>query len=319
MFNSIIGYLDMPIKETTVFTPFLQAMGWALSKNNSNILIEILIDDKPAGKTKLSMERPDIAKAYPSIKDALHSGFLFRIDLQYYQDGTHFLKAIATDGKEKKVIGISKFELYYKKFENFSNKIQDEYLDRWKSSKPDAKLTWDLNITGDAFVELAKKFNAFSPEKKILELGPGYGRILSSIISKKLPFKSYTGIDISEKNMEVLKKKFNQNNINFTIGEFTEITLEEKFDTVLSSLTLKHQYPTFYKSLKNISQFVKNDGLIIFDVRENKENELKEPDFEKLEKLGPYLNTLEGDGVFVGYYARSEVLAILKKNSSKIN
>ena len=56
-------------------------------------------------------------------------------------------------------------------------------------------------ISGDAFVELAKKYCDFSAKKSILELGPGYGRILASLISKEIPYNHFTGIDISINNI----------------------------------------------------------------------------------------------------------------------
>jgi len=148
----------------------------------------------------------------------------------------------------------------------------EKALERWKETGPDAGLTWGQDINGDKFIELAKKYNLFSPEKNILELGPGYGRILKSIISKNVPFKHYTGIDISKKNIDMLRKNFNKPNIEFLEGSFTEVSLDRKYDVVLSSLTLKHQFPTFYNSLKNITNFVNNGGKFFFDLLENNES-----------------------------------------------
>ena len=69
------------------------------------------------------------------------------------------------------------------------NKILEKSLERWKNCYPDRYLTWGKMITGHAFVELAQKYCNFTSAKRILELGPGYGRILASLLYKKIPFE----------------------------------------------------------------------------------------------------------------------------------
>jgi len=67
----------------------------------------------------------------------------------------------------------------------------------------------------------------------------------------------------------MLKEKFPQKNIEFIQGNFSEISLDKKFDAVFSTLVMQHQYPTFYETLENISQFVNEGGLIFFDLPEH--------------------------------------------------
>jgi len=135
---------------------------------------------------------------------------------------------------------------------------------------PTNDLTWSLDVSGHNFIDLLeKKYHIFAPEKSILELGPGYGRILASIISKEIPFRDYVGVDISPNNIRELENKFGSKNITFLNGNFSDVSLGKKFDVVISSLTLKHQFPTFYESLKNIVKYVTNDAFIVFDILEN--------------------------------------------------
>ena len=66
----------------------------------------------------------------------------------------------------------------------------EKSLKRWNECPPNKELTWGFHLTGDAFVDLANKYNCFSDEKSILELGPGYGRILNFLIHKKIPLSN---------------------------------------------------------------------------------------------------------------------------------
>jgi len=188
----------------------------------------------------------------------------------------------------------------------------EQAISRWKESGPNKGLTWGKIISGDAFIELAKKYDIFSPEKSILELGPGYGRILSSVISKKIPFKHYTGLDISQKSFQELEKKFSDENIDFELGDFKSVKLKRKYDIVLSSAVLKHQFPTFYESLKNIHNFINNSGIFFFDLRENLDFKDNRKELSDLIKLGPSKsNWEEGTKTYVAYYTQDEVRKLI--------
>jgi ubiquinone/menaquinone biosynthesis C-methylase UbiE len=195
--------------------------------------------------------------------------------------------------------------------------ISKEYanaLKRWQACKPNEGLTWGVKITGDAFIGLAQKRNIFSPYRSVLELGPGYGRLLSSILSMNIPFKSYTGIDISENNIQYLQGNFKQNNIDFVQGNFNAVKLNGKYDIVLSSLTLKHQYPSFLDALRNIDQYVSNDGVYFFDLLENRNMYDGNEDLTK----SPSKIAWEKDGVYIALYTQKEVLRILDSISLQI-
>lgn len=210
------------------------------------------------------------------------------------------------------------------------NDLVEKALERWKNCIPNGYLTWGRMVTGNAFVDLAQKYCSFSSEKSIMDLGPGYGRLLASIISKNIPFKNYTGVDISQKNIEMLKDHFKMENINFIQGSFSNVVLPSKYDIVISSLVLKHQYPTFYDSLKNILKFVNNDGILFFDLIENKElNESK--NLMDLLELGPSQHELhesrsqselspwkKGPDTHVARYTKKDLSLLLENLSLNI-
>jgi len=186
----------------------------------------------------------------------------------------------------------------------------DAALKRWKTVEPDVGLTWNLDITGDAFVELASKWNCFSKDKSILELGPGYGRITTSIIGRNIPFTYYTGLDISEKNLNFLREKFRAENMEFLQGEFASVILRRKYDLVISSLTLKHQYPTFERCLKNISNYMNPGALCFFDLLENLSADSRKVN---LLKKGPMKKSWEPDNTYIATYTKREVLQLLRR------
>ncbi len=185
---------------------------------------------------------------------------------------------------------------------------------RWLSCQPNEGLTWGIKITGDSFIELAQKYMIFSSNRSILELGPGYGRLLSSILRMNIPFKSYTGVDISKNNIEYLGHHFRQKDIDFVEGCFSEVRLNRKYDIVLSSLTLKHQYPTFHNSLANIDQYVNDNGMYCFDLMENRNIYDGKEDLTK----GPSLVSWEKDGTYIAHYTQKECLRILDRIPLKI-
>jgi len=192
--------------------------------------------------------------------------------------------------------------------------IVKKSLQRWKQCPPNTNLTWGRDITGDGFVKLLNKYNIFSENKNLLELGPGYGRVLSSIISQNLPFKQYVGIDLSQKNISMLKEKFPQKNIEFIQGNFSEISLDKKFDAVFSTLVMQHQYPTFYETLENISRFVNEGGLIFFDLPEHGVKYGKENlNLKTLLTNGPKKAIWEkhNNNTYIGRYNREEIQLIL--------
>ncbi len=95
---------------------------------------------------------------------------------------------------------------------------------------------------------------------------------MSSLIINKIAFSQYTAIDLSKNNIEKLRADYaSYKNCDFIQGAFESIVLDKKdYDVVISSLTLKHQYPTFVNTLKNIKKYVKKDGgLFVFDLIEN--------------------------------------------------
>ncbi len=144
--------------------------------------------------------------------------------------------------------------------------IKKNYLKRWENCHPGPLLTGHWILNGNEYINTIKKYITFSFETTILELGPGYGRLLKSFLRKQFSFKKYIGIDISKKNIDFLKNNFKQENIEFIHSSFVNLNIDSDVDIIFSSLVLKHQYPTFFESLKHIIKFMKKEGILFFDL-----------------------------------------------------
>ena len=173
---------------------------------------------------------------------------------------------------------------------------------RWRSAEPDADLTWGLELTGDAFVRKAADRGAFGPGRVILEIGPGYGRLLRSCLSLELPFERYLALDLSESNVSHLRGEFagdgGDGRVEVVQGNVETVDLDGPIDTVLSSLTLKHLYPSFEAALGNIQPHLSDGGLVIFDLIEGRK---------------PHALVERDNVTYIRKYTRDEVTEILDR------
>ena len=141
-------------------------------------------------------------------------------------------------------------------------------------------------------------YGVFSSEKSILEIGAGYGRLLKSCLRRGIPFKQYTAIDISSKNVEYLREHFQREDVQIVLGDVEKVSFNTRFDVVYSSLTFKHLYPSFEKALRNVTNFANPGCMFFFDLMEG-------------ERRG-----FESDGTtYSRWYTRSEILEILSRTA----
>ncbi|PKM77244.1 MAG: SAM-dependent methyltransferase [Firmicutes bacterium HGW-Firmicutes-15] len=94
----------------------------------------------------------------------------------------------------------------------------------------------------------------------ILDIGAGTG-LLSSFILDKFPNANLTLIDISEKMIEVAKSRFEDKPaITYIIDDYTKYQFEEKYDIVVSSLSIHHLMDNQKKQLYAIIYSILNQG-----------------------------------------------------------
>jgi SAM-dependent methyltransferase len=139
---------------------------------------------------------------------------------------------------------------------------------RWRATAPGPELTWGKELTGDAFVDRAVAHHAFGPDRTVLEVGPGYGRILRTCLERSVPFHRWVGLDLSAENVRHLSREFPDPRIEFVEGDAESARVDNTVDTVISSLTFKHIYPSFELALRNLAGQLSERGLVLFDLIE---------------------------------------------------
>lgn len=172
---------------------------------------------------------------------------------------------------------------------------------RWRTAEPTANLTWDVRLTGDAFIDRAEHHGTFGDGRRVVEVGPGYGRLLATALARELPFASYTGVDLSERNVAHLSQAFAGERVSFVLEDVEEVRLAEPVDAVLSSLTFKHLFPSFERALSNLAGQMAAGGVVLFDLIEGSRR------------------FFEDDGVtYIRWYERDEIEELLRACGLKL-
>jgi SAM-dependent methyltransferase len=172
---------------------------------------------------------------------------------------------------------------------------------RWRASKPTANLTWDVEISGDAFVEKATHHGVFGRGRAIVEVGPGYGRLLAACLDRRVEFGSYLGVDLSEDNVAYLRERFADDRIRFVHADVESVDVGGPVDGVISSLTFKHLFPSFEPALGHLADQLRTRGLIVFDLIEGQRRYFEE------------------DGVtYIRWYSRGEIEEIVLRTGLEL-
>jgi len=146
------------------------------------------------------------------------------------------------------------------KFYGSQDELERDAKRRWQHSHPDQALTWSQQLPGTAFIRLAARYDLFGPDRNILEIGPGYGRLLTAMQQDSLPLAYYLGVDISPNQVQHLCGQFGAPQIEFLCADVETFAVDRQFDSVLSSLTFKHLFPSFRKAMENVGRHLRPGG-----------------------------------------------------------
>ncbi|MGL5351920.1 MAG: class I SAM-dependent methyltransferase [Clostridium sp.] len=99
---------------------------------------------------------------------------------------------------------------------------------------------------------------------KVLDIGSGTG-LFSEILLKKYPNAKVTLIDLSDKMLDVAKKRFDNNpSFEFIVDDYTKHEFINKFDIIISALSIHHlshiDKENLYKKCYNI---LEDNGVFI--------------------------------------------------------
>lgn len=104
----------------------------------------------------------------------------------------------------------------------------------------------------------------------ILDIGAGTG-LFSAFMLEKYPKANLTLIDLSEKMLEVAKKRFrNHPNVKYVTADYTKYHFDDTYDLVISSLSIHHLtdsekkalYHKIFSIMNNNSMFINADQVL---------------------------------------------------------
>ena len=117
----------------------------------------------------------------------------------------------------------------------------------------------------DDFYSIATALAEVSNEApKVLDLGAGTG-LFSSYIAKKYPKASLTLIDLSLGMLDIARSRFQHNSdVQFFAEDYCKFEYKEKYDLVISSLSIHHLSDSEKKELyQRISSIMNDNGVFI--------------------------------------------------------
>lgn len=181
------------------------------------------------------------------------------------------------------------------------DEVHQRSRQRWREAQPDDRLTWMRALSGDPFIAKLEEHGAFADGCTVVEIGPGYGRLLRSLLERRAPFARYVGVDLSAQNLEHLRRTFSDPRLTFLHADVESVDVSEPVDVVYSSLTFKHFYPSFEAALARLGSQMRSGGRIFFDLVEG------------------HRRYFEPDGVtFLRFYRRDEIAAILERTGFEL-
>ncbi len=107
--------------------------------------------------------------------------------------------------------------------------------------------------------------------KSALEIGCGTGRILRNLSCN---YKSYIGIDVSEKTVLRAKEHFsNFSNVQFICADFLEFNFLQKFDVIYSTLTFMHVKEKLV-AIKKVYDSLNVGGKFVLSIDKNQSTQI---------------------------------------------
>lgn len=168
---------------------------------------------------------------------------------------------------------------------------------RWRGEEAPAGLTWGRLMTGDSLWDLFERHRRFRSGDHVLEIGPGYGRLLRTAIERKIPFASYTGVELSRARVSRLSEEFDLPNARFVEGDIDSWSGQRKYDVVLCSSTFEHLHPDCGAALRNIHRQLAAGGQVFIDFIAGEEPQ----------------RGFEPNGTYIRIYDRNEIAALFAK------
>ena len=106
--------------------------------------------------------------------------------------------------------------------------------------------------------------NTSEDEPRVLDLGAGTG-LFSSFVQKKYPKAAFTLVDLSEEMLKAAKTRFEgHSNVKYIAADYTAYRPEERYDAVISSLSIHHLIDEDKKKVfQMVFSLLKNGGVFV--------------------------------------------------------
>jgi SAM-dependent methyltransferase len=176
-----------------------------------------------------------------------------------------------------------------------------DFDQRWRSVEEPKSLTWGTILEGRSFFYEAQKAADIVNAGRILEIGPGYGRLLQARHELGGPPELYVGVDLSRGRVEELSRWFGNRHTRFIEGDArtVDLSLTAPFDLVISSATFEHIYPDFICALQHLRLYFAENAKVVFDLPDTGHNWSE-------------INT-DPSGVFMRVYTAREIATMMAK------
>jgi SAM-dependent methyltransferase len=138
--------------------------------------------------------------------------------------------------------------------------------ERWHGDESRADLTWGRLMTGDSLWDIYQRIRQFRASDRIVEFGPGYGRLIKTAIEREIPFESFIGVDLSQARVAQLATEFGSDRrFTFVEGDVNTWTSSHQIDVVLCSSTFEHLYPDCRQALLNLRSQLAGSASVFID------------------------------------------------------
>lgn len=120
-------------------------------------------------------------------------------------------------------------------------------------------------MDGRSLWDFYQKMRPFAASDRILEIGPGYGRLLKTAIERNIPFSTYTALELSDARVAQLRTEFTLGTVRFVQGDIDSWVGDRPFDVVICSSTFEHLHPDCKRALRNIREQLAATGSVFID------------------------------------------------------
>lgn len=178
---------------------------------------------------------------------------------------------------------------------------------RWRISEPGPVLTWGSLMTGDSFVDQMDRFFQFKPDTEILEIGPGYGRLLKTLLARHKDFRRFVGVDLSRPCTDALRAQFQSARMQFFAGNGDTYPYPQLYDLVVASVTFEYLFPSIAACLEHLSRCMRPGATMFADFISHDDNlSISRAYFE------------EETGAFVRLYSEAELRKFFQDAGLKV-